>query len=77
MNSDFRNYAYARIEKALTGNEEYVGMQKKCVEMLENNDIEKYEHIANATEVKATELSYMQGFNDAMQLIMKGAGSYE
>ena len=60
VNGDFMQYVYARTAKALQENEEYMSM--------EHNNADP-----NALQAKAEELCYMQGFNDAMQLVTKGA----
>jgi hypothetical protein len=74
MNSDFTNFIYARVEKALMENEEYKKIQSKCANAITNKDYEQYENLSPELEAKAQELSYMQGFNDAMQIIMNREG---
>lgn len=73
MSSDFRNYAYARIDKALMGSVEYKKVQDKHGKALENKQYDVVESLSDELEARAQELCYVQGFNDAMQLIMKGA----
>lgn len=72
MDKDFMQYVYARIEKALTENAEYVKLQSKCAEaghdiMLHNKE---YEDLSSQLESKAEETSYMQGFKDGMRMIL-------
>jgi|GEM_PF-1724335 len=77
MDNDFMQYVYARIEKALTENVEYVELQSKCAEagsdiMLQNKE---YEDITCQMEARAEELCYMQGYNDAIRMILNSKGS--
>ena len=72
MNEDFMQYVYARTEKALTDNAEYMELQSKCAEaghdiMLQNKE---YESLSCKCECKAEELCYLQGYNDAMRMIL-------
>lgn len=71
MNEDFKQYVYARIEKALNENEEYMKLAMKCGEV--GNDImlqnKEFEDLTCQLECIEQELCYMRGFNDAMQLI--------
>jgi hypothetical protein len=68
MNSDFKNFIYARAEKALMENEEYKKIQSKCVESIKRKDFKEYEDLLSDSETKAQELCYMQGFKDALQI---------
>lgn len=61
MNKDFMQYVYTRCEKALTENIEYMALEREGKDQ-------------DAIQAKAEGLCYIQGFNDAMQLIMKGTG---
>lgn len=72
MNSDFRNFAYARTDEALN-NKKYRELQAKFLKALMEENIKEIDIVSGETEVMATELCYMQGFNDAIQLILKGA----
>lgn len=58
MDKDFMQYVYARIEKALTENKEYME--------LESNKEAEPEEI----QARAEELCYIQGFNDAIKMIL-------
>lgn len=73
MNSDFRNYVYERIEKALMRSVDYKKIQDKYSKALENKQHDVAESLSDELEARAQELCYVQGFNDAMHLIMKGA----
>ncbi len=70
MNEDFKQYLIARCEKALTENKDYARLQSDSLLAIENKDFGSYAKIAAESEAKVEELCYMQGFNDAMQLIM-------
>jgi hypothetical protein len=72
MDKDFIQYVYARIEKALTENAEYMKLQDKLAKaghdiMLQNRE---YEDLTCQKEGMSQELCYMQGFNDAMRMIL-------
>ena len=54
---DFMQYVYARIEKALTDNREYIELEG-------NKDAEPEE-----VQAKAEVLCYIQGYKDALSLL--------
>lgn len=72
MDKDFMQYVYARIEKALMENVEYKKLQSECFDaghdvILRNNE---YEDLITKMSCMEQELCYIQGFNDAMKLII-------
>lgn len=69
MDKDFMQYVYARIEQALTENSEYKKLQKKCAEL--SYEDKEYEDAFSWLDAKAQELCYIQGFKDAMALLVK------
>lgn len=72
MDKDFMQYVYARIEKALSENAEYMEIARKCGEV--GNDImrqnKEFEALVCQDECKAQEICYLQGYNDAMRMIL-------
>lgn len=73
VNKDFMQRVYSRIEKALTGSPEFMQMQSKCAEVISSNTaLKEYDNLTSEIDAKREELCYMQGFNDALQLV-KGA----
>lgn len=70
MNKDFMQYVYVRCDKALMESEEYVELQNKCLEAVKDNNDKLANDISDHMEAKAEELCYLQGFNDAMQLML-------
>lgn len=69
INNDFMQYVYARIEKALTENEEYMKLQSECAKAKDNKSDNLANDISDQMESKAEELCYLQGFNDAMAML--------
>lgn len=72
MDNDFMKYVYAWIEKALLDNTEYRELQDKCADTSGNDNMEEYERLSCEIESKAEELSYIQGFKDAMAMSRLG-----
>lgn len=70
MNKEFIDYAFARIEKATDNSTEYQELQNQLIEASKNKDIKLYDNLSCQMEAKAEELSYLQGFNDAIQMIL-------
>ncbi len=70
MDKDFMQYVYARIEKALTENDEYMKMQSKCVEARKNHEDKLANDISDQMESTAEELCYLQGYKDAMRMML-------
>jgi hypothetical protein len=70
MDKDFMQFIYARCEKALTGNAEYMELQSKCADARKNNDIDTYDNLSCELEARAQDLCYTQGFNDAMRMLL-------
>jgi len=68
MKKDFMQFVYNRIENVLTKNEEYRELQSKCAELDYADD--EYEAVSYKLEALSQELCYMQGFKDAMKLLM-------
>lgn len=68
INNDFMQYVYARIEKALIENEEYMKLQRECAEAKKNKLDELANDISDEMETKAEELCYIKGFNDAIEM---------
>lgn len=71
MDKDFMEYAYARTEKTLMENTEYKILQKKCADASKDKNMWEYENLSCEIEYKVRELCYMQGFNDAIRLLIK------
>lgn len=70
MDKDFMQYVYARIEKALTENTEYMELQSKCVEAMKNHEDKLANDISDQMESLSEELCFLQGYNDAMRMIL-------
>lgn len=68
VNSDFMKNVYERIEKALTENEEYMNLQRECVQAKKDKLDELADDISDQMEAKSEELCYLQGFNDAIAM---------
>lgn len=75
MNEEFMQYVLARIEKILRESKEYMELQSDCVEAETNNNNELAWNISNEMEFLSQKLCYVQGFNDAMQLMMSSKGA--
>ena len=73
MDKDFMQYVYARIDKALLENEEYEKLRDDMAVASKDKESREYDGLSTQIAAKEQELCYIQGFNDAMQLIMKGA----
>lgn len=70
MDKDFMQYVYARCEKALSENDEYMELQSKCVEAMKNHEDELANDISDQMESMAEKLCYLQGCNDAIKMII-------
>ena len=70
MNEEFMQYIDARIEKILRESKEYMRLQSECVEAMEKNNNELAWDISNEMEAMSQRSCYIQGFNDAIQLMM-------
>lgn len=71
MDKDFMQYVYARIEKALTSDTEYMKIQSDCASAISSKDYASYIEIQDELQAKAEELSYIQGFEDAKAILSK------
>ncbi len=70
MNKDFMQYVYARTEKALVQNSKYMKLQSKYCEAKKSNNDKLASDISDQMEAMAEELCYLQGFNDALRLVI-------
>lgn len=70
MDKEFMKYVYARIEKALGENAEYMKLQSDLVKAHECKDYNSYIEISDEMEAKTTEACYIQGYKDAMRLLL-------
>jgi hypothetical protein len=70
MDKDFMQYVYARCDKALGINVKYAEIQDKCIEAIHSNNLMEYGNLTAESETLVQEICYIQGFNDAMQLIL-------
>lgn len=70
MNKDFMQYVYARTDKALIGNTEYMELQSKCAKAIERKDYDSYSEISDELQAKAEEICYIQGYRDAMAILV-------
>ena len=69
MDIEFMVYVYARIERALN-NERYREAQERLVDAQKCNLDNSCEELITEVEAVASELCYLQGYNDAMRLIL-------
>jgi hypothetical protein len=70
MNKAFMEYVYKRCEAACTENVEYTELQSQISDVSKDRNSELYEELDCQIGAKAEELCYIQGFNDAMQLVI-------
>jgi hypothetical protein len=70
MDKDFLQYTYMRIDKALMENEEYKNLQSKCANASRKEKPKEYEELSGQMAAMEQELCYMQGFKDAMSLML-------
>ena len=70
MNEDFIRCMSARCEKALIESPEYQGMENELSAKGKEGDIKTFSEFSSRVQSKAEELCYIQGFNDAMQLML-------
>lgn len=70
MDNDFMQYVYTRIKKVLEENADYMKLQSDGVIAIETKDYPSYIDISDDLQSKAEELCYMQGYKDAMQIIL-------
>ena len=71
MDKDFLQYVYSRTEKALTDDMEYKVLLGKLADAghniaIHNND---YEDISSQMALMEQKLCYIQGFNDAINIL--------
>jgi hypothetical protein len=71
MDKDFMQYVYARCEKALTENDEFMELQKKCADVGKDKNFNSYEELSYLIRAKTEELCYIRGFMDGL-LMGKG-----
>lgn len=70
MESDFTRHMRVRIKHALTKDQEYKHLQIGLVIACKCKDYEQQEEILNKLDIVAKELCYIQGYKDAMGMIV-------
>lgn len=68
MDKDFMQYVYVRTEKALTKSEEYSKIYDRYSKL--SHEDKEYDNVSCELAAKEQELCYIQGFKDAIQIIM-------
>ena len=70
MNKEFDQYIGARCDNTVIKDETYKKLQTELSKARKNNDIDIFSEISGLIEVRVQEFCYMQGFRDAMQIMM-------
>lgn len=71
MNKDFKRYVKTRIKNVLIKDQEYEHLQTDLVSASRCKNYEQQEEIINKLDSVTKELCYIQGFKDAMRMILK------
>lgn len=73
MNEYFMEYVSARCEKALLENPEYMEMEHGLIPA--KNNIKAFSELSCNVQARAEELCYIQGYNDAIRLMLSSKGA--